>query len=313
MVFHLVNARFQELFAGPGRQVIGKTDLEIFPAPFAARFRQNDLVVLETGQPFQVEEAVPQAGGEHTYLSVKFPVQDEQGKVSRLWGISVNITDLKMAQDKLRRLSGSIMASQEQERTAIARELHDELGQVLTALRMEAVWLHGRLGQSDPQGAARALDMCELIDRTITEVRGISTRLRPAVLDDLGLVDALEWHAADFEKRTGIACDFSHGTVPQVREYIAIAAYRVAQEALTNVARHARAERADVSLRVGDGRLILTVEDDGQGFDPQVVGEPEGWGLAGMYERASLAAGSLEIDSSPGRGTRVVLTLPLEG
>ncbi|MFW5792580.1 MAG: sensor histidine kinase [Desulfohalobiaceae bacterium] len=126
----------------------------------------------------------------------------------------MDITDLKKAQDQLRRLSGNIMASQEQERASIARELHDELGQVLTALRMNTVWLRDRLKGVDHKGMQRIQSMCELIDSTISDVRNIATRLRPAVLDDLGLIDALDWFTTDFEKRTGIACVFSHANVP---------------------------------------------------------------------------------------------------
>ncbi|MFH2127317.1 MAG: sensor histidine kinase, partial [Pseudomonadota bacterium] len=262
-------------------------------------------------RPFQVEELFPQDGGLHTYLSVRFPILDEQGRVTRLCGISVDITDLKKAQDQLRRLSGSIIASQEKERTAIARELHDELGQLLTALRMDAVWLRDRLHGFDDRATARAQTMCELIDRTISDVRHIATRLRPPVLDVLGLVDALEWHATDFEKRTGIACVFHHKNVPELSEFTAIAAFRVAQEALTNVARHAEASNVDVTLAAMDGELVVAVVDNGRGFKAEDLSEQGGLGMAGMRERASLAGGRLDIRSRPGQGTEVYLHLPL--
>ena len=125
-------------------------------------------------------------------MLVKFPVYDEAGVVNGGCGISTDITAVKKAQDQLRRLSGRIMANQEKERAAIARGLHDELGQVLTALRMDAVWMQERLKEREPGIAERALTMCSLIDKTIKDVRSIATRLRPGVLDDLGLVDALE-------------------------------------------------------------------------------------------------------------------------
>ncbi len=150
---------------------------------------------------------------------MKFPLYSEQGAPTGLCGIATDITELKKAQDQLRRLSGSIMANQEKERKAIARELHDELGQVLTALRMDAVWLSDRLQAPDPKAGDRALAMCGLIDHTIDEVRGLATRLRPGVLDDLGLIDALDWYIADFEKRTGIACIFKHRQVPDSRRH----------------------------------------------------------------------------------------------
>jgi signal transduction histidine kinase len=222
-----------------------------------------------------------------------------------------DITAVKKAQTQLRRLSGSIMANQEKERSAIARELHDELGQVLTALRMDSVWMYERLKTADPEAAERALTMGRLIDKNIEDVRGMAIRLRPGVLDDLGLVDALEWYTTDFEKRTEIACVFENENVPRLNEAVSTAAYRIAQEALTNVARHAGAGRVKVRLRSNNGFLMLTVVDDGRGFDALHLSESEGLGVAGMRERATLVGGSLDVKSRPRKGTRVQLTVPL--
>ncbi|MGB6012502.1 MAG: PAS domain S-box protein, partial [Desulfobacterales bacterium] len=195
----LVNSRFEELFGVQNDEVRGKTDYDIFSKEAAEQFRNNDLKVLSERRSCQVEERVHQKGDIHTYLSVKFPLYDESGDIVSVCGISTDITDVKKAQDQLRRLSGSIMANQEKERSAIARELHDELGQILTALNMDSVWLHEHLKETDAKAARRALTMCELIDKTIEEVRSLAIRLRPGILDDLGLVDALEWYTADFE------------------------------------------------------------------------------------------------------------------
>jgi len=312
----LVNSRFADLLGRGQDQVRGRSDAEVFPPSLARQFQDNDGQVLASGRPRQFEEVIEQPDGPHVYLSSKFPVQGEAGAVEAVWSVSLDITDLKRAQESLRRLSGMILASQEKERTAIARELHDELGQVLTALRMDAVWLQRWLeGRDQGQAAERAQAMCQLIDRTITEVRSIATRLRPAVLDDLGLVDALEWHTSDFEKRTGVRVRFSHQDVPEIKGAAAISAYRVAQEALTNVARHARAGRVEVTLTAQRGWLELKVVDDGQGFSPAEIGESGGsgggWGLAGMRERAGLLGGQFRIDSAPGGGTTLTLRLPL--
>jgi signal transduction histidine kinase len=215
--------------------------------------------------------------------------------------------------NQLRRLSGNIMANQEKERSAIARELHDELGQILTALRMDSVWLRDRLEQTDPKASQRALTMCSLIDKTIEEVRGMAIRLRPGVLDDLGLVDALEWYTSDFEKRTGITCLFEHHNVPDINDKVATAAYRITQEALTNVARHANASRVEVTLLGKDSTLTLTTVDDGKGFNTLDLTETEALGLAGMRERAGLVGGELEIQSQPEKGTRLFFRVPGEG
>ncbi|UCD90309.1 MAG: PAS domain S-box protein [Desulfobacterales bacterium] len=211
---------------------------------------------------------------------------------------------------QLRQLSGSIMTNQEKERSAIARELHDELGQVLTALRMDSVWLLDRLKKSDTEASQRALTMCELIDNTIEEVRGMAIRLRPGVLDDLGLVDALEWYTSDFEKRTGITCVFEHFDVPGIDDTLATAAYRITQEALTNVARHAFASRVEVTLRKVDSELSLAAVDDGRGFSTVDLNEAEALGLVGMRERAGLVGGVLDVESQPGAGTRVLFRVP---
>jgi signal transduction histidine kinase len=219
---------------------------------------------------------------------------------------------LKKAQKQLRLHSGSIMAGQEKERAAIARELHDELGQVLTALRMDAVWLSERLKGKDPQAGSRALTMCDLIDTTIDEVRALATRLRPGVLDDFGLIDALDWYAKYFAQRTGITCNYKHLNMPQVDDLVATAAYRITQEALTNVARHAFATRVKIDLQVKGGILTLSVADNGRGFDPQNLSETNSLGLAGMRERAGLLGGRLELQSKPGKGTRVFFRLPLD-
>jgi signal transduction histidine kinase len=250
-------------------------------------------------------------GTVHHYLSVKFPFFDEDGQANKVCEISTDITEVKKAQDQLRRLSASIMASQEKERAAIARELHDELGQVLTALRMDSVWMAKRLDDRDPPAARRARDMCRLIDKNIEDVRGMAIRLRPGVLDDLGLVAALEWFTTDIERRSEILCAFDHQDIPPIGEAVATAAYRIAQEALTNAVRHAGATKVAVTLEAARQRLQLTVKDDGRGFDLGAVSESEGIGLAGMRERANLVGGRLRVRSALGQGTEVRLEVPL--
>jgi PAS domain S-box-containing protein len=222
-------------------------------------------------------------------------------------------TEIRSILDQLRRLSGSMMTNQEKERSAIARELHDELGQVLTALRMDSVWLRSRLEKTDTKAAQRVSSMCELIDKTIEEVRGLAVRLRPGVLDDLGLVDALEWYTTDFERRTGITCLFEHGHIPYIPDMVATAAYRIAQETLTNVARHAFASRVEVILQNEKDLLSLTVADNGCGFIADEVSETEALGLVGMRERATLVGGVLDVQSGIGKGTQVNLRVPMDG
>ena len=311
--YTLVNTRYEELFNVRNEEIRGKTDNDILPKQVADQFRTSDARVLEDSNSLQLEEHIQQSDGLHTYLAGKFPIYDESGAISGICGILNDITAVKKAQTQLRRLSGSIMANQEKERSAIARELHDELGQVLTALRMDSVWMYERFKTTDPKAAERASTMCRLIDKNIEDVRGMAFRLRPGVLDDLGLVDALEWFTADFERRTEIACVFEHENVPRLNETVSTAAYRIAQEALTNIARHAGATRVDVGLRSNDGFLTLAVVDNGQGFDAEHLSESEGLGVAGMKERASLVGGVLDVHSEPQKGTHVYLKVPIDG
>jgi PAS domain S-box-containing protein len=310
--YRLINTRFETILNKTNEHVRGKTDFDILPGDVAEKIYQHDQQVLSEGRSFQVEEYLPHDDGLHTYLSVKFPVYDEHGATSGVGAISTDIMEVKKAQDQLRRLSGSIMANQEKERSYIARELHDELGQVLTALRMDAVWFQERMKDADPLVAERAQAMCKLIDKTIEEVRLMAIRLRPGVLDNLGLVDALEWYSTDFERRTDVSCVFDHSEVPNIDENIAITAYRITQEALTNVVRHAAAKHVFVTLRSENGGLVLQVADDGSGFDEKLLQDAEGLGVAFMRERAVLVGGVLDVNASPENGTTVTFRVPLE-
>jgi PAS domain S-box-containing protein len=309
--YRLINTRFEKILNKTNEQVRGKTDFEILPPDIAEKIYQHDQQVLSEGRSFQVEEYLPHDDGLHAYLSVKFPVYDERGATTGVGAISTDIMEVKKAQDQLRRLSGSIMANQEKERSYIARELHDELGQVLTALRMDAVWFQDRMKGADPPVAQRAQAMCKLIDKTIEEVRLMAIRLRPGVLDHLGLVDALEWYSTDFERRTDVSCVFDHSKVPKINENIAITAYRITQEALTNVARHAAAKHVVVTLRSDNGELVLQVADDGSGFDEKLLRDADGLGVAFMRERAALVGGLLDVNASPENGTTVRFRVPL--
>jgi signal transduction histidine kinase len=182
---------------------------------------------------------------------------------------------------------------------------------VLTALGLDAAWLRDRLKDADPEASRQAQAMCGVIDKAIDEVRGIATRLRPGALDHLGLVDALDWYIRDFEKRSKIRCVYRHGGVPRIADKAATAAYRIAQESLTNVARHSGASRVDISMRAEEGDLLLSVEDDGKGLAPEQLGESKGLGVIGMRERASLIGGTLSIGPGAGGGVRIELRIPL--
>jgi signal transduction histidine kinase len=218
---------------------------------------------------------------------------------------------LRESQRELRELSARVLEAREEEKTHIARELHDELGQLLTALKMDLGWLRERL----PEGseiAARAAEMGGLLDRTVHSTRRISADLRPLMLDDLGLADAATWLVDDFAKRSGVACriDVSE-QLPDLSKTVATTVYRAIQESLTNIARHAGAKNAWVVLGVEDSTMQVEVEDDGRGIGPEDLAKSRSLGLKGMRERIAFLGGSFEIARAPRGGTRLTLRVPL--
>jgi signal transduction histidine kinase len=215
---------------------------------------------------------------------------------------------------ELKALSERLLLVQEEERTRIARELHDDLGQALTALKMDVGGLVAML----PPSASAPLQnrlisrIVATLDDTVTAVQRISSELRPSVLDDLGLAAAIEAEALRFEQRTGIECELSlpdHDGV-RVSGPAVTAIYRIVQEALTNVARHANASRVELRLRQRPEELLLEVRDDGRGITAEEVGDPHSLGLIGIRERADLAGGTVHFEGVAGRGTIVSVRIP---
>jgi signal transduction histidine kinase len=224
--------------------------------------------------------------------------------------------EAQRATDSLRALAARIEDDREEERTAIAREIHDQLGQNLTAIRMDIDWLSRALEkprQDDPKLARKLLSMAELLDATVPLVRDISRRLRPGVLDALGLRAALEWLLEDFGERAGLktafACDVDDSRLGPDR---ATVLFRITQESLTNIARHARARYVTLHLGPEADGVILELFDDGRGFAVEQLNEspPRSLGILGMRERAHSVGGRFSITSIPGQGTTVSAWVP---
>jgi len=219
--------------------------------------------------------------------------------------------ELRRSEDQLRALSGHLRAAQEEERARIAREVHDELGQALTALKMDLAWVGHRLADDQQELHTKVHVMTRLIDETVQAVRRISTELRPGVLDHLGLVPALEWHVREFQERTGLACVFKKSPEDLVVDAArATTVFRICQEALTNVARHAQATRVDIGLRIAERNLVLEVRDNGRGISADAVTNPQSVGLMGMRERVLPWGGDVQIHGAEGKGTVVTVHLP---
>ena len=211
---------------------------------------------------------------------------------------------------ELRELDAHRESVREDERKRIARELHDELGQALTALRMQAALLRVRFGADVPGLNEQVREMTEQVDRTIVVVRNVATSLRPAVLD-LGIGSALEWLVDEFRRHSGAACRLTLALEEgQLSEQQAVAVFRIVQESLTNIARHAGAGAAAVTLRCAGDACEVQVEDDGCGFDPALA-PPQSFGLIGIRERVLSLDGRITVSSRPGGGTRIAAVLPL--
>ena len=237
---------------------------------------------------------------------------------STLWdGVITNITQTKHEEQQIRHshaqmaeLSAHIQSLKEQERTRIAREIHDDLGGNLTAIKM-ALALVRRRCQTDEASLEKIGYAESLVDRTIESIHRISVDLRPSVLD-FGLVAAIEWQTGEFERLTGIPC-----TVHCAQEEIGLdadastALFRIFQEALTNIGKHAQASRVDVELQLDDAWVALAIADDGRGMLASDVRKPDSFGLRGMQERAESLHGRLTIDSTPGKGTRIAIRIPV--
>lgn len=221
--------------------------------------------------------------------------------------------ELRGSQRQLRELAAALDDVREAEQMRIARELHDELGQHLTGLKMDLAWISSKLPENRPELLNKAEGMKKLVDIAVKSVRRIASELRPLVLDDLGLVAGLEWLVQDFSKRTGIEATLNldlGSMAPSDAQ--ASALFRILQESLTNVARHAEASRVHVALVHDGGRLVLSVQDDGKGFATgAAAGKSGSFGLIGIRERAIMHGGKASLSSRPGEGTRLEVSIPI--
>ena len=251
-------------------------------------------------------------------------LHDDLGRLLGFAQVTRDITGLKQAEkeltdsrEQLRALAAYLQSVREEERTRIAREVHDELGQALTGLKMDLAWMEKKLSEPAPLTALRTVRqmtrrMPEVVDEIISAVRKIATELRPGVLDDLGLEAAIDWQIQDFQKRTGIKCEFvSELKDTPLSQDRATAAFRIFQETLTNIARHARATRVQIRLAARHGKLILEVQDNGKGVTARDLSGVKSLGLLGIRERAMMLDGEVTIVGRRGKGTTVGLRIPL--
>lgn len=248
-------------------------------------------------------------------------LRDEQGKVITILSLVLDVTERRKAErtlaksyEEIRRLSNHLQNIREEERSHIAREIHDELGQQLTVLKMDVFGLSRKLNGADAAIHEKIAEIVDLLDKTVGSVRRISSELRPSLLYNLGLAPAIEWQLKEFERRSGIKTVFIEPAEElNIDDPVKNGLYRIFQESLTNAGRHSNAGKIIVSLERIDDHLTLTVEDDGQGFELEEIGAKQTLGILGMKERCQMMRGNFEIRSSPENGTSVMCVVPYGG
>ena len=294
----------------PAEDLVGRRLHDIIPEDLVARFEDAIQEVQETGQLVTYTYMV-EVGGRIRHREVRVAPDGPNEVISMLRDVTdlrENEAALEQSQTELRALAAHLQNIREEERTRLSREVHDVLGQQLTAIRLGVGWF-GRHYADDAEAQARLADTRETIDETVRHVRQIAADLRPGVLDDFGLVSAVQWQAKQFEDRTGTPCTVDVEGCDEPPRAVATAAFRVLQEALTNVARHAEADRVEITVALECQSIRLVVSDDGRGFDAAEPGR-RSLGLVGMRERAGALGGHLVVRGVPGEGTVVECTLP---
>jgi PAS domain S-box-containing protein len=296
-------------------EFFGTDDPEFYPIAMHRRSLEGEPTLYETNW------------GDATWETHTEPLRDSNDDIIGCLAIALNVTDRKQAekeiresQMQLRALALRVHEAREEESASIAREIHDELGQILMGIKMDLKWIERRLGQCDQEGERAELEkkialMNEEIDSSARSVRKIAAQLRPMILDDLGLIGAIEWQSQEFQDRTEVACrikehhleEIDLGLVPEQ----STAVFRIFQEILTNVGRHSGARNVEVELRIEDDRFFLEVTDDGKGFPENELRRSEGLGILGMRERAHVFGGKVSISNADGGGTRVQVLIPL--
>jgi PAS domain S-box-containing protein len=320
----------QKLYISPAfEEIWGRTCQSAYEQPHmwleAIRLEDRDRVsravkTKQTQGSYDEEYRILRPDGTERWIRDRaFPVRDASGAIKRWVGIAADITDSKLAEAELRTaerqlhtLVGRLHTVQEDEAKRIARELHDDLGQQLTALNMKLGNLELKLPSTTLEQREQFARMHTIVNHTIEVVKKISGELRLAQLDVLGLTAAIDWQLKEFSRRSAIPCRSSRlDEVANLSDVQSTSVFRILQEALTNVVRHAGATEVEVSLEAGSEQLTLTVRDDGRGITAAELNNHKAIGLLGMRERAQLVGGDVTITGGTGTGTTVVVTIPL--
>lgn len=313
----MYNRAAEKIFGWAAAEMIGQSLERLIPPRYQSshgahvkRFGATGVTSRRMGGS-AVVHGLHKSGGEFPLDASISQLDTPEGKLYTV--ILRDVTERVRAQGELSAYAAAASAIREQEKTRVARELHDELAQSLTAIKMDTIWLRDKLAGAAPDVAAKLAGMLAMIDTSVASTRRIAADLRPLLLDDLGLAPAIEWLVQNFTQRYGVPCDLQLDETLDLPEPWATGVFRIVQESLVNVAKHARATRAWVRVELIDGELRLAVQDDGRGFDVSAPRSLDSLGLAGLRERAQLLKGTVAIESVPGQGTRVDVRIPAGG
>jgi signal transduction histidine kinase len=271
---------------------------------------------LAEGRGFKHEERIVRPDASERLVRTHGQVvRDADGRALKLIAACLDITEQRHAEAALQSLTRRLVQAEESERRRIAGELHDRVGQTLSALNINLDILLGMLGEKAPPDVRlRLRDSLALVDGTLQSIENVMAELRPPLLEEYGVGAALGWHAEEFSRRTSIAIEFEDLARQRNRELpreAAVALFRISQEALNNIAKHANARRVTLRLEAEGAEMVLTIRDDGSGFDPaEALARSSRYGMTTMKERVLAAGGSLEVDSAPGKGTTLRATVP---
>ena len=319
-----VNEAWERLRHLTRRDWEGKTIAEMWPPHMAARFYEGDLQVIAQGKPVQAIEEIPQEDGIHNWLVTKFPIPDQEGRPALIGAVGLDITlrrraeeALRESEQRLRFLTSQLLSAQERERKRISMELHDELGQSLAVLKLQIRAIERGLGDDQQDLKAACVELLIYLDGVIDDIRRLSRDLSPSILEDLGLQSALKFLIDEFSKHYTVCQVFEVEDLDQLFPAEAqIIIYRIFQECLTNISKHAGATEVSIAIKEQDDLISLMIEDNGAGFDSASVlarrGAGRGLGLAALDERARMLGGILEVRSQPGDGARINLVIPVD-
>ena len=318
------NPQAENIFGWTAEEVTGKSLMQtIIPAEYEAAHRQGMQRFLQTGEGPILNRLieVTACNKEGSLFPIELsilPVEQETGKT--FCAFIRNITErrqaessLKQSSEQLRELSRHLQKVREEERLRIAREIHDELGQQLTGLKMDVAWLMRKTVQDDPVIKDKFDEALSLVDKAVQSIRRISTELRPSVIDDLGLNAALEWQVEEIGRRMDVEIEYKNSfNDSNINPDISIGIFRIMQESLTNIVKHAAAYKINIDISQAGNAIRLIVEDDGIGFDTNAKQDQLTFGLIGIKERTSMLQGECAIYSEPNTGTRIEVSIPLD-